>query len=357
MTVPIAEINTDALRHNLAVVKQCAPHSKILAMLKANAYGHGLVRAAKALYDADAFAVARLDEAMQLRKAGVTKPVVVMMGFVNALELALMSEHDVQAVIHSDYQIDYLYNTPIPKPITAWLKIETGLGRLGFVEDEAMRAYERLMACEQVNKPLFIMSHLACAEMLENPKTMNQLERFQKLTAGLEGPRSIAKSAAIMENAKTHLDWVRPGVMLFGVSPFKNEIGADRGLQPVMRVRSELVSVKWIAAGETIGYGETWHCEEDMPIGVVGFGYADGYPRHITPGAPVLIHGVRCQVIGRISMDMMMIDLRPCSDAKVGDTVVLWGPELPVEIIARHANTIAYTLLVGLTQRVRFIEV
>ncbi len=356
MVTPVAEINLGALQHNFAVVRSCAPHSKVLAMLKANAYGHGLVRVARALPDADAFAVARLDEALILRNAGITQPIVVMMGFAKANELQLLAEYDLQSIVHSDYQIDYLENTPLVRPITVWLKIETGLGRLGFLMTDAKSAYERLMACPQVAKPVCIMSHFASAELLDNPKTVQQLARFQETTQAFEGPKSIAKSAAIMAIPQTHLDWVRPGVMLYGGSPFPGEIGLSRGLQVVMTVKSELISVKKLSTGETVGYGETWRCEANMPVGVVSFGYADGYPRHITPGAPVLIHGVRCPIIGRISMDMLTVDLRPCPHAKVGDVVTLWGEGLPVEEIARCANTIPYTLMVGLTRRVRVVE-
>lgn len=356
MSTPFAEINLDALHHNFSVVRQYAPNSKVLVMLKANGYGHGLLRIARVLREADAFAVARVDEALMLRLSGVTHPIVVMTGFSNLDELNACAEHDFQPVIHSDYQIDYLEQNQLQKPISVWLKVETGLSRLGFSAKDAAKAYERLMACPHIIKPIVTLSHLASADDLKNPKTMNQLKKFQEITAGFVGPKSLARSAAIMTNPETHLDWVRPGMMLYGGSPFPNEVGNDRGLQAVMTMKSELISIKHIPAGETVGYGETWKCEEEMPVGVVAFGYADGYPRHMAQGTPVLINGVRCPLIGRVSMDMITIDLRPCPHAKVGDVATLWGTQLPIEIIARSANTIPYTLWVNVTARVRFIE-
>jgi alanine racemase len=212
------------------------------------------------------------------------------------------------------------------------------------------------MACSQVKKPLITLSHLASADDLKNPKTMQQLARFQKITESFEGAKSIARSAAIMSNPQTHLDWVRPGIMLYGATPFAHEVGNDRGLQPVMTMKSQLISIKHIPKGETVGYGETWKCEEEMPVGIVGFGYADGYPRHMAQGTPVLINGVRCPLIGRVSMDMITVDLRPCPNAKIGDAAILWGPELPIEIIAHSANTVPYSLWVNITQRVKFVE-
>lgn len=356
MASPIAEINVAALHHNFSVVRQYAPHSKILVMIKANGYGHGLLRIARILKEADAFAVARADEAVLLRESGVTHPIVVMTGFSSPQELTLCSEYDLHSVIHSEYQIDYLEQNDLVKPIGVWLKIETGLNRLGFAAADAQLAYARLMACSHVKKPLTVLSHLASADDVANPKTAQQLALFQKMTEHFVGPKSIARTAAIMTNPETHLDWVRPGMMLYGSSPFPNEVGSERGLQPVMTMKSQLISIKHIPAGETVGYGETWKCEEKMPVGVVGFGYADGYPRHMAQGTPVLINGVRCPLIGRVSMDMITVDLRPCPTAKIGDTATLWGAELPIEIIARCANTIPYYLWVNVSPRVKFIE-
>ncbi|MFA6037841.1 MAG: alanine racemase [Legionellales bacterium] len=356
MTTPIAQINLGALHHNFSVVKQYAPKSKVLVVLKANGYGHGIVRIAKTLLEADAFGVSRVDEALMLREAGVTHPIVAMTGFSDLEELKACAQFDIQVVIHSDYQIDYLEQTTLAKPITVWFKIETGLGRLGFPVDKIQLAYQRLMACSQITKPMTTLSHLASADNVSNPKTSQQLARFQKITATFEGPQSLARSAAIFSNPDTHLDWVRPGLMLYGASPFPNEVGIDRGLQAVMTMKSQLISINHIPKGETVGYGETWKCEEGMPVGVVGFGYADGYPRNMTQGTPVLINGVRCPLIGRVSMDMITVDLRACPHAKIGDVAILWGPELPIEIIARGAHTTPYNLWVNISSRVKFIE-
>ncbi len=356
MASPIAEINVDALHHNFSLVREYAPHSKILVMLKANGYGHGLLRIARILRQADAFAVARVDEALVLRQAGVTHPIVVMTGFTDLDELRFCAHYDLQTVIHSDYQIDYLEQNNLQKPIGVWLKVETGLSRLGFDPDAAQQAYARLMASTQVKKPIITLSHLASANDLENPKTAQQLARFKKITENFEGPKSIARTAAIMTHPQTHLDWVRPGIMLYGASPFPNEVGSDRQLQAVMTMKSQLISIKHIPAGETVGYGETWTCEQDMPVGVVGFGYADGYPRNMSQGTPVLINGVRCPLIGRVSMDMITVDLRNCPQAKIGDSAILWGSELPIEIIANGANTTPYYLWVNVSPRVKFVE-
>lgn len=356
MTTPVAHINLDALHHNFARVRECAPRSKVLVVLKANGYGHGIVRIAKTLQEADAFGVSRVDEALMLRQAGVTHPIVVMTGFSDLEELKACAQLGVEVVIHSDYQIDFLEQNNLDHPITVWFKIETGLGRLGFPVDKIERAYQRLMACPQVKKPITTISHLASADNVNNPKTAQQLARFQKITAAFTGPKSLARSAAIMSNPQTHLDWVRPGLMLYGASPFPNEVGSDRGLQAVMTMQSQIISINHIPKGETVGYGETWKCEEDMPVGVVGFGYADGYPRNMAQGTPVLINGVRCPLIGRISMDMITVDLRLCPHAKIGDVATLWGPELPIEIIARGANTTPYNLWVNISSRVRFVE-
>ncbi len=407
MATPIAEINLDALHHNFKIVQQYAPDSKVLVILKANGYGHGLVRIARTLQEADAFAVARVDEALQLREAKITHPIVVMTGFTSVEELNACVENDLQPVIHSNYQLDFLEQAPllqtkalslrakapslrakapslraerrsnpgsvlelasepglprfarndgIHHPISVWLKVETGLGRLGFTADEVDLAYQRLMACTQVKKPIITLSHLASANHLENPKNTQQLTRFHKITEKFEGPKSIARSAAIMTHPRMHLDWVRPGIMLYGCSPFEDEVGSDRGLQAVMTMKSQLISIKHIPKGETVGYGETWTCDEAMPVGVVGIGYADGYPRHMQQGTPVLINGVHCPLIGRVSMDMITVDLRACPQAKVGDEAILWGRDLPIELIAQRANTTPYTLWVGISQRVKFVE-
>jgi alanine racemase len=350
-----AQITIDlaALRHNLQEIRKMAPRSAVIAMVKSNAYGHGLERIALALPEANAFGVASLEEGLQLRFAGITQPIVLMEGCFAAHEMPKVLMHDFTLVLHHFNQIDMLDQVSSKKSINAWLKIDTGMHRLGFAADEIKKAYQRLLASSKIKKPFGLMTHFANADSMDRAHTLQQIELFTAVTEGLPGSRSLSNSAAIIAWPTAHADWVRPGIMLYGASPFSGHQGIEHNLKPVMVLSSELIAIHQLKKGERVGYGGTWTCPEDMRVGVVGIGYGDGYPRHVKNGAPVLVNGLSCPLAGKVSMDMLTVDLRSQPDAKVGDPVMLWGPGLPVEVVAEYSETTAYELLTRITQRVR----
>ncbi len=347
----IARINLNAIAHNFAQVRKLAPQRKIMAMVKSNAYGHGLLPITKTLIGADAFGVACLNEALALRKANITQRIVVMRGFSDANELSLISKNNLEVVIHCKEQLKILAQTKLSNFISIWLKIDTGMHRLGFAIDKAKKVYQELERNPKIQKPIYIMTHLADADDLSKATTKKQLNCFSQFDAH---PNSIANSAGIIGWPDSQADWVRPGIMLYGVSPFADKIGTDLGLQPVMTLQSKLIAIKNLKKGDKIGYGGTWKCPENMPVGVVAIGYGDGYPRHAENGAPVLVNGKKCKLVGCVSMDMLTVDLCNNPRAKINDPVILWGEGLPVEYIAKSANTIAYELFCKVTQRVKF---
>lgn len=358
MTRP-ARVTVDlaALRHNLERVRALAPGRRVMAVIKADAYGHGIERAARALAGADAFGVSCLEEAQLLRAAGVTRPIVLLEGPFARTELADIAALGLDVVVHSPAQLDMLEHASLPRPLTAWLKVDSGMHRLGFDPEEAQEAYRRLKTCAVVAPAIRLMTHFARAGVADDGMTARQMARFETACAGLPGERSLANSAAILTCPESHGDWVRPGLMLYGVSPLAPAIGAAHGLRPAMALHSELIAVRRVRAGEPVGYGAAWTCPEDMPIGVVAAGYGDGFPRHAQSGTPILVDGARCAIIGYASMDMLTVDLRAAPGARVGAPVELWGPALPIEEIAGHAGTVPYELLCGVhRQRLSFIE-
>ena len=350
-----ALIDLQALEANLHTVRHHAPASRILAVVKADGYGHGLLRTARALVDADAFGVSCMEEARLLREGGVEAPVVLLEGFFERDEVSEAADLALIPVIHHPWQLAALESARPGRPLTVILKIDTGMHRLGFPPEEAAAAHARLQACAVVEE-IQLMTHLACADQRDSDATLRQLDVFAEATAGLAGARSIANSAAILQWPASHGDWVRPGLMLYGASPFEDTVGRDEGLPPVMTLRSRLISVRHCRRGDAVGYGGAWQCPCDMPVGVVAAGYGDGYPRSAAPGTPVLVNGQRTPLVGRVSMDMLCVDLRDQPHARVGDEVELWGASLPVEEVARCAGTIPYELLCGVTRRVHFIE-
>ena len=353
-----AIIDTTALRANLQRVSACAPTQRIMAVIKANAYGHGAIPVAKVLEpQVDAFAVACIEEALPLREAGITVPIVLLEGFFHADELPLIATHQLQIVVHNATQLEHLLHSRLAKPIQVWLKVDTGMHRLGFAPHEIEVIYGRLQQCSQVSPPIRLLSHLACADDRQDQNTLVQTQRFMTLVNALKVEASFANSAGILAWPQTHVDWVRPGIMLYGVSPFTDTTATAEGLQPVMQLQSVLTNVKYCQAGECVGYGRTWCCPENMPIGVVAVGYADGYPRHVPSGTPVLVNGKRVPLIGRVSMDMITVDLRTQPHAQVGDPVILWGNDLPIEEIAHLAGTIAYELLCNVSKRIYQLSV
>lgn len=356
MTRPItATIHADALRHNLGVMRVRAPGSRVMAMVKADGYGHGLETAVRALRDADGFGVASVDDAARIRALGLEQPVLVLSGFASVEELARLRSLAADSVVHHDAQLQMLEQAE-GTPIRCWLKIDTGMHRLGFTPDAARQAHARLSAAAGVADDIVLMTHFASSDEFEAPQTRQQLEVFAEATAGLPGTRSLANSAAILGWPGSHADWVRPGGALYGMSVVAGKPAADFGLRPAMGFATRLLAVNRIRRGERIGYGATWETPEDMPVGVAAVGYGDGYPRHAPSGTPVLVNGVPAQLVGRVSMDLATIDLRAQPDARPGDPVLLWGEGLPVEAVAEAAGTIAYELTCSITRRVRFVE-
>ena len=346
-----AVLHAPALAHNLKRVRELAPGRGVMAVIKANGYGHGMIEVAKALGEADAFAVACLDEALLLREAGIQHAMVLLEGFFSPEEFPAIVRHRLTTVIHHEEQLRMLETDTPSAPLPVWLKIDSGMHRLGLAPDKVAAAYERLKALPVELQGL--MTHLASADERDDPTTSQQLACFQKVTASYGEPKSIANSAGILAWPQSHGDWVRPGVMLYGASPFAEQVGQDHGLRPALSLHSQLMAVNRFKRGERVGYGGEWQCPEDMAVGVVAIGYGDGYPRHAQSGTPVLVNGRRVPLIGRVSMDMVCVDLRSQPQARIGDPVCLWGPDLPVEEIARHAGTIPYELLCRVTPRVR----
>lgn len=345
-------INLEALRHNLDRVREIAPNRFVMAMVKANAYGHGITRVAKALSHADAFGVASSEEGILLRDAGVTQPIVLMEGIFDAEELHLADKFDFSLVIHHVTHVKILEKMSFrTKGFSVWLKINTGMHRLGFAPNEVNTIYQRLSSLPCVKKPIGLMTHFATADQMDSEQTSSQITLFSQITKNLVGPKSLANSAGILAWPESHGDWIRPGLILYGASPFPDRNGRDEHLQPVMTLWSRLIAVTSVKKNGKIGYGATWSAPEDMTIGVVGVGYGDGYPQAARNGTPVLINGVLCPLVGRVSMDMLTVDLRPVSHAGVGDKVILWGDGLPVEKIAVCAGTSSYEMLTRMTPR------
>lgn len=344
-------IDLGALQHNFDRVRMLAPKSSTIAMVKANAYGHGLVRVAKALPSAEALGVASLEEALTLREAGITQPIILMEGLFSPNELTDAARHDFILVVHHRAHVEMLEQAHLSKPFSVWLKINTGMNRLGILPSEVDIIYARLRNTKAVKKPIGLMTHFAEADLVDHETTQQQITIFNECTAHLSGPRSLANSAAILAWPAAHEDWVRPGLMLYGASPFANKTSLDLDLLPVMTLSSRIIAITQVKQGGRIGYGGTWTAPEDMMIGVVGVGYGDGFPQFAHNGTPVLVKGVECPLVGRVSMDMLTVDLRQLPDAKINDPVVLWGKGLPVEFIARHTNSSPYEILTRMTPR------
>lgn len=357
-----ATIHLDALRHNLSQLRARARDSRVMAVVKADGYGHGLERVARALAGADAFGVAALSDAERLRAAGISQPILLLSGFDEPSDIERLRALNVWTTIHHASQLDMLEQAPRGEPLDCWLKLDSGMHRLGFQPDAFRQAYARLHAMrgDAVGRIVF-MNHFASSDEFADGRsggrqTREQIEVFRAATAGLDGARSLANSAAVLGWPEAHGDWVRPGGALYGISVVEGRTGADFDLRPAMTLSTRLIAVNRVRKGSRIGYAGTWECPEDMAIGVAAIGYGDGYPRAAPAGTPVLVGGHRTQVIGRVSMDLMTVDLRGVPGARVGDPVTMWGPDLPVETIAACAGTIGYELTCSITRRVRFLE-
>ena len=345
------EIDLAALKFNLQRVHELAPHAYVIAMVKANAYGHGIVRVANALTEANAFGVASLEEGMMLREAGITQPIVLIEGLFNPDELLEAERQHFTLVVHHKEHVEMLEQSSVKNPFTVWLKINTGMHRLGVEPSEVASLYERLSNLASVKKPIGFMTHFAEADKPDCDVTQKQIDIFNTLRKHHSGPASLANSAAIIAWNESHQDWVRPGLILYGASPFAGKNGIDHGLQPVMTLSSRIIAITRVKKNCKVGYGGVWTAPEDMQIGVVGVGYGDGYPQFARNGTPVLVNGVECKLAGQVSMDMLTVDIRNYPQAKIGDPVVLWGKGLPVETVANYSNTTPYEILTRMTPR------
>ncbi len=348
-----ATVDTAALRHNLAVVRGRAPQSRVMAVIKANAYGHGLVAVAEALDGADSFAVARVEEGLALRSAGIRQPIVLLEGVFDREQLQAAAEADFELVVHIPEQVELLRACAPRRPFVIWLKLDTGMNRLGLKGEQFDAALAELRRLPAVAQPVRLMTHLACADEPQTGATERQLERFAAATRAQPGQRSVANSAGLLNFPGARADWVRPGLLLYGVSPLAGSSGLDHGLEPVMTLNSHVIAVKPVARGEQVGYGGSWTADRPTLLAVAAIGYGDGYPRSLNSGSPVLVNGRRAVLAGRVSMDMIGIDVTDLDpEPRLGDPVILWGRGLPVEEIARWAGTIPYELLCGISQRV-----
>jgi alanine racemase len=349
MSRPIqAHIDLSALESNLHTTRRLTS-ARIMAVIKANAYGHGLLHAAEALKSADGFAVLDVADAVRLRERGFRQVLLLLEGVFSVEEMPVLAEHDIQMVLHSPQQIPMLDAYPRRGQLSLWLKINTGMNRLGFAPQEAPAVMAQIKAHPAV-RDVTLMTHFANADQADGVAV--QLERFNTFAADYGMPRSLANSAALLRYPSTHGDWVRPGIMLYGSSPFAGTSAQALGLRPVMTLGSEIISVREIQPGEQVGYGGLFRADRRMRIGVVACGYADGYPRHAQSGTPVLVNGQRTQTLGCVSMDMLSVDLSGLSDVGIGSKVILWGEGMPVDEVAQAAGTIGYELLCALAARV-----
>ena len=371
MKPAIATINSAALRHNIQLIKSFAPNQKLLAMIKANAYGQGLLPAAHILADqVDGFGVARLREALEIQETGYTGKILLVEGFFDREELLKTLSRRFDSVIHCYEQLELLEQvatewekeqqkgfwkrkTKIYFPINVWLKIDTGMHRLGVHPEQVDEFYQRLKKCPLVESISFV-SHFSRADELDCGYTEKQIATFEQATQSYpEHARSISASSGILYWKQAHYEWVRPGIIMHGISPHYEPI-THLGFQPVMTLSSSLIAVRTHKAGEPVGYGGTWVSPKDTKLGVIAMGYGDGYPRNAPEGTPVLINGRKVPIVGRVSMDMLTVDLGADSQDKVGDETIFWGKDLLIEEIAEHIGVISYELITKLTPRVIF---
>ncbi|MES2871546.1 MAG: alanine racemase [Pseudomonadota bacterium] len=342
-----ALIDLQALRHNYQLAREVTG-AKALAVIKADAYGHGAVRCAQALEaQADGFAVACIEEALELRAAGIRAPILLLEGFFEADELPLIVEHDFWCVVHSLWQLDAIEHAKLAKPIHVWLKLDSGMHRVGLHPTDYKTAYQRLQASGNVAK-IVLMSHFARADELHCPRSEEQVAVFQAARADLSAEVSLRNSPAVLGWPNVPSDWVRPGLMLYGATPFEEAQALAARLQPVMTLESKVIGVRELPAGEPVGYGAKFITPKPMRIGVVAMGYADGYPRQAPTGTPVLVAGQRSQLLGRVSMDMLCIDLTDVPQAGLGSSVELWGKNILASEVAAKADTIPYQIFCNL---------
>ncbi|HVF63856.1 MAG TPA: alanine racemase [Casimicrobiaceae bacterium] len=348
----VAQINLNALASNLAVAKAKAPRAQLLAVVKANAYGHGLVRVLPALEEADGLALVELDAAVALRDAHYSRRILLLEGFFEAAELDEIARRRLAIVVHDTSQVDILERAVLSRPLEVFVKVNTGMNRLGLAPETIATVCERLANAPAV-AALRLMTHLARAD--EDDGIAEAMAVFERACGNLPYARSLCNSAGVFRFGEVGGDIVRPGIMLYGATPFPYDSAAMLGLTPVMTLRSQIIATRTLSANESVGYGGMYTASRAHRIGVVAGGYADGYPRHAPNGTPVLVCGKKVRIAGRVSMDMITVDLTDVPDARVGSPVVLWGEGLPVDDVAQAASTVGYELLCGLTPRVRVV--
>ncbi|CAN5343562.1 alanine racemase [soil metagenome] len=344
------------MQHNLQLVRKLAPAARVWGVVKANAYGHGLARGMRGFGAADGLGLIELDAAVRLRELGWEKPILLLEGFFEAADLAVVQGHRLEVTIHSSAQIDMLAKSAPASAFDVHLKLNSGMNRLGFKPEEFSAAHARLRSLPAVRK-ISLMTHFANAEESSNPHVpwQKQLGQFNLTTAGIEGDRSLSNSAAILMHPEATMDWVRPGIMLYG-GTVCSKSAEEFGMKPAMTLSSELIGIQEIASGDAVGYGSRFVASQTMKVGVVACGYADGYPRHAPIGTPILVDGVTTRIVGNVSMDMITVDLSPVPAARIGSTVTLWGEGLPIDEVARAAGTVGYELMCALAPRVRIVE-
>ncbi len=349
----VSRIDVDAVAHNLARVRKAAPDSRVMAVVKADAYGHRIDLVLPALGAADMLAVATIDEARAVRRLGNHQPVLLLEGVLDEADLAIADSLKLELTVHHPQQVAMLErygHAPTPR---LWMKVDSGMHRLGVEASTVQTLWQRLRRLPGTDK-VNLISHFATAESPDEGGLRDQIRRFDKAVGGLDGEHCLANSAAIINHPSTHRDWVRAGILLYGISPLPATTGLDLDLKPAMTLEAEIMAINRVPAGDAIGYGARFVAERDLRVGVVSIGYGDGYPRSITDGTPVLVGDQLSRVVGRVSMDMVTIDLSACPDAEIGDPVVLWGCGLPVETVAAGAGTIPYELVCRITRRVRY---
>jgi alanine racemase len=365
----LAILSTENLLHNLEVIQRTTPQSRVIAMIKANGYGHGLRSTAMRLEKyVHSFGVASIDEALALRKVNIKIPITLMEGVFEPNELLIAACENFHVVFHEQSQLEWIKTASLPCPLTAWLKVDTGMGRLGFTLDRAQDAYAQLSAHPQINQPIGIMSHFGCSDEINHPLNQMQINNFTNFIAGKPGIKSFCNSAAIFSfhpsirpsttlgatQGERYYDVIRPGIALYGVSPFSNISAEQLGLKPVMTLHTRLMAVRDVRKGSSLGYGARFICPNDMRIGVIAMGYGDGYPRTARDGTPILVNGVRCPLVGRVSMDMITVDVTQCPNPQVNDPVVLWGNGLPIEEVSQYTQQCPYDMLTAVQSRVKF---
>ena len=339
-----AQINLSHLKNNLDSIKRIVNHSQIMAVVKADAYGHGMLQICKSLKDADVFCVACIHEAQELRASGIDKPILALQGFSNVEEYKSAIKHNIQVVIHQLEQLKILKNLKHIDPLHIYVKFDTGMHRLGFDPEKFNEVMGELNSILQTGSTIKVMTHLACADEQDKAATKKQLDKFEEILVGQDYEQSIANSAAILNWPQCHKQWVRPGLLLYGINPLLRSIDSNYNFQAVMSLRAPIIAIKACLKGDKIGYGGEYCCPRDMVIAVVAAGYADGYPRHLIDSPEVSVRGKHAPIVGRISMDLITIDLSEI-DAQIGDEVELWGEDISVVEVAKHAETISYELL------------